>query len=46
VCWVLGSLSLLVNLLLKHIPEEIFKFTDYIDIETEEGNEHFNRIVG
>ena len=28
VCWVLGSLSLIVNLLLKHVPEEIFKFTD------------------
>jgi hypothetical protein len=42
---VLGSLSLVVNLLLKHIPEEIFKFTDEINIETDKGNEHLNQFL-
>jgi hypothetical protein len=30
----------------KYIPEDLIKFSDYFDIETENGNEKFNRIFG
>ena len=44
ICWILGSLSLVVNVISKYIPEDLIKFSDYFDIETENRNDKFNRI--
>ena len=35
-----------VNLILKYIPDETFKFSDNFDIETENGHKFLNDIFG
>ena len=44
-CWVLGALSLVVNIGLKKIPLDKFQFMDDIDIETEDRDQFINRYM-
>lgn len=44
-CWVLGSLSLVVNIVSKQIPLQKFDFTRKINLETVDEKEPINKLV-
>lgn len=44
-CWILGALSLGVNVLAKKIPLEKFEFTVAIDLESENESEPINKLM-